>query len=156
MPDYSAHDMLAPADALATYLRTVAGLSEITILVGRQMDLAYEIDQAVGLNAGAAVLISLEDWDDLIAEGSLVHLDLAYKVSIWTTPLLNDTGVPESVILGLLVAAVHRYVPDEEDPDTYWRTSGGGYVKHPEHRVYAFPAQIETTLPPVTLIDPAP
>lgn len=156
MPDYSAFDTLAPADALAVYLRTVSGLNAIPVLVGRQKDLTYEIDHAVGLVTGALVLISLEDWDDIVSEGSRAHIDLHHNISIWTTPILNEGGVEESIILGLLISALHRHAPDEEDPDTYWRTGNGGYVKHPDYRVYAFPASIELSLPPVAIVAPAP
>lgn len=160
MSDYANHDTLAPADALAAYLRTVAGIGPetgykgIPVIVGRQKDLTSEIDLAVAKATGAAILIAFQDWDDLGSESSHVHLDLNHNISIWTTPVLRTGAVPESQILGLLIAALHRYTPDAEEPGVYWRTGSGMYVKHPKHRVYSFPATIEVVLPAVTLIDP--
>lgn len=155
-PDYADFDTLSAADALAGYLRTVSGLAGIDIIVGRQKDLKADIDTAVAKAKGAAVLISMKGWDDIITESARAYIDIEHTISIWTTPILNKRGVAGSIVLGLLISALHRYAPDPDDPDTHWRTFSGGYVEHPTHRVYAFPAFFELTLPAVTLVEPAP
>lgn len=154
MPDYSAHDMLAPADALAEYLSTVEGLAGVPVIVGRQKNLATEIDTAVAKAKGAAILIALDGWENVIADSSECHLDLGHSVSIWTTPILRRGAIPESELLGLLVASMQRHQPDPDDCDARWETAGGRYVAHPQHRVYEFAAGYHLPLPEPAIVSP--
>lgn len=146
--------MLAPADALAIHLATVEGLDEVPIIVGRQQDLRVEIDTAVAKAKGAAILIALEDWDNLVPDGSECHLELQHSISIYTTPILRRNGIPESQLLGLLVAGMQRHQPDPNDCDSMWKTARGQYVFHKKHRIYEFPGICQITLPAVTILDP--
>jgi hypothetical protein len=153
-PDYTPYDLLAPADALAAYLATVTGLAGVTAMVARQRDLATGIDQAVAQASGAAILIALEGWSDLVPDGSDCHLDIDYSISLWTMPILRASGsLDESVLLGLLVSAIHRYQPSLTDCQDRWKTSTGRYVPHPKHRIYEFPASYRLTLPAVALTE---
>jgi len=147
MPDYSDHDMLAPADALAAYLATVEGLADIPAIVGRQKSLKVEIDTAVAKTKGTAILIALDGWRNVVVESSECHLDIEHSISIWTTPILRGGGIPESQLLGLLIAAMQRHQPDMADCDERWETRSGGYVPHSVHRVYEFAASYRLYLP---------
>lgn len=154
-PDYSPWDMLAPADALAAHLALVEGLAGVPVIVARQKALKTEIDTAVAKARGAAILIALEGWRNLVPDGGDCHLELEHSVSIWTTPILRRGAIAESELLGLLVAAMQRHQPDPADCGARWETAGGRYVAHPQHRVYEFPAAYRATLPAPALSEPS-
>lgn len=155
-PDYSPWDMLAPADALAAHLATVAGLAGIPVIVARQKALKTEIDTAIAKAKGAAIMIVLDGWINVIPESDGCHLKLQHSISIWTAPILRRGAIPESVVMGLLVAAMQRHLPDPDDCDSRWETATGIYVKHPNHRVYSFPADCDFSLPEAALAEADP
>ena len=150
---FSDHDLLAPADALAAYLATVDGLSGIDAIVARQKDLATEIDIAVAKESGAAILIALDGWANLIPDSSGCAISLLHSISLWTCPIYRIGMTPEAELLGLLVAALQRYTPDPADCGARWESESGRYIEHPTHRIYEFTATIHHSLPAVDLVE---
>ncbi len=140
-------DMLAEADGLAVYLRRVAALADVPVIVARQRDLVADIDEAVAKAAGAAILIALDGWRNVNASSNRTRLELTHSVSVWTAPILWEGAMEESEVLGVLVSAVGMATSVTGDGCERWVTAGGRYIEHPRHRVYEFPAAVMVDLP---------
>ncbi len=158
---------MAPADALADVLRgvttlgageafrtaAVAQLTGIEIIVKRQGNIDAMIQAAVSQAKGAAILISLEGWDNVPATSGQALLDLRFSISIWTIPAMRAGAISESIALGALVKAIHGWVPDDSPfrKRYRWRVGSGesGQALTASKQllnVYEFPANLEHPL----------
>lgn len=166
MPAPDPDDLLAPAEALAAMLRgetaddeddwrnaAIAKLTGIDIILKRQGDIDAMIAAAVGKAKGAAILISLEGWDDLPTEAGRPKLALQHSISLWTVPVMRTGAIAESVALGALAKSVHAWTPDASPQRKMfrWRIGAGasGLAKTKGGQllnVYEFPATFEVEL----------
>lgn len=168
MPDADPDDMLAPAEALASMLRgdtsededawrvaAIAKLIGIEIVVKRQGDIDRTIKAAVSKAKGAAILISLDGWEDGPGDAGRPKLPLVHSISLWTTPIMRPGAIAESIALGALVRAVHAWTPDASPARKMyrWRIGAGrsgsaadDVTKQPVANIYEFPATFEIDL----------
>lgn len=166
MPAPDPFDLLAPADALAAMLRgetsdnvnakraaAVAKLAGVPVIVRRQGDIDSLIEKKVAKAKGAAILIGLDGWDEGPQESGAAQLALRHSISLWTVPIMRAGDVPEMIVLGALVRAVHAWTPDasQHRKGYRWRVgqgdTGEALTKGKQTlNVAEFPAIFEMTL----------
>lgn len=133
----------------------IAKLTGIDIIVKRQGDIDRMIKAAVGKAKGAAILITLDGWEDRTGEASQARLPLVHSISLWTTPLMRTGAIAESIALGALVRAVNAWTPDAAPSRKMfrWRIGAGRSgsaieeaTKQKTANIYEFPATFEIDL----------
>lgn len=132
----------------------VAKLGGVDVIVRRQGDLATMVSEGVAKAAGAAIIIALDGWGEGPPDNGDPFLPLRHSISVWTSPLYREGLIPETVVLGALVRAVHAWIPAAATPIYRWRVgpgatgTGENADTGEQFNVYEFEADFEVTLYP--------
>jgi hypothetical protein len=143
------YDLLGPADDLAARIEDRLGLSGVSVVVDREVDLDAELAKSVGKAGGALVLVGLARHSAVDERAAGPVIDLRYVVTLWVEPTLaHGAGVlAPTRLLHRVMRAVQGF-PVVMSPGycERFRVGGGQALREAGYWVYAFEASLRWKL----------
>lgn len=108
-------------EGMVTWLEAGPALDSVNILVDRQLDLATEIEKALGMNRGqskgkgAFISIFYNGFENPDASAAAVpSVRRTYQVSIYAAPVIKAGFLPADDLVEAVALRLHQWEPAED------------------------------------------